>query len=154
MDSLPPSRALLPHDQRIRQSQIRDKLRGLHSTATLPVDRLYMAGELERPGWDAAHLFREDRVALVEARSRGHVRKHAADAKPRKAGFSMRQIELERALLCERQMTVECFTWALVLIGETQGEVEPEQARRTCWELRQMYEGGHGSMRWKDGRLR
>ena len=51
----------------------------------------------------------------------------------------MQPIAIERALLAQRTMTSDCFRCALILIGESDGAVEPEQARRACWELAQIY---------------
>lgn len=65
----------------------------------------------------------------------------------------MRHIEVERALLVQRAMTPERFADALVLIGEMDGEVEPDKARWTAGELCQLYSGDPRAIRWKDGRI-
>lgn len=151
---LPHDRRIDVHEQRQRAAQINAKLRELRSSVVLLCDSLYAEGELGERQWGVLHVFREDRLALLSARARGHVRKALpADARPRKpGGFSMQQIAIERALLCERRMSGDTFQWATFLIGEKSGRVEPEQARRAAWELAQIYDGKADQVRWRDGR--
>jgi hypothetical protein len=155
-DYLPPEPLIPLHERRQREQRIQGRLRMLRVSGALLVDSFYMQGQLDEPRWSAVHEFREDRTSLLQARSRGRVREHKlpADARPRKepAGFSMVSVGIQRALLCEREMTVERFDDLLVLIGETQGTVDPDKARwaaRECWLV---YTGAVGTERWKDGR--
>lgn len=142
MDSYPERPRIDVHDQRIRQRRVWESIRRLGLARELLADALYASGELEQPQWQALHLFRDDRQALLEARAKGQVRGSLPrDTRPRKPpGFSMRQVAIERALACERKMTPECFQWAQFLVNERFGHVEPHQARRTAWELRKFYD--------------
>lgn len=128
------------HDQRTRQAQIRDKLRILLLDRPLLLDLYFLGGNLNAWQWDAGHLFREARLLLVEARSRGQVRKRAADAKPRKlTGFSMLPVSLEKTLALERWLEPDYFTWCLGLIGELGVEVTVPQAQRALTALAEFY---------------
>lgn len=150
----PDVRRLDVHEQRQRAAQINAKLRELRSPTVLLADSLYMAGELGEPQWNTLHVFREDRLAFLDARSRGQVRKDLPpDARPRKAvGFSMRQTTIERALLVEREMPCDYFQYALYLAGFQSGRVEPAQAKHTAWLLAQIFDGRYRMVRWRDGR--
>lgn len=128
------------YEQRIRQARIRDKLRILRTDRPLMLDHYYLGGSLNQWQWDAGHLFREDRMAFVEARSKGQVRKRPADARPRKDdGFSMRPIGIERARRIELHMEPMWHEWALGLIGEKSIRVEVPQAQNVTIALAEYY---------------
>jgi hypothetical protein len=128
------------HDQRVRQAQIREKLRILLLDRPLLLDFYYLSGSLNPWQWDAGHLFREARLLLVESRSRGQVRKRADDGKPRKlTGFSMLPVAIERTLALERWIDPDYLDSLLGLIGEKQIRVELPQAQRSLTALAEWY---------------
>ena len=128
------------HDQRVRQAQIREKLRILLLDRPLLLDHYYLGGSLNPWQWDAGHLFREARLLLIESRARGQVRKRAPDLKPRKqAGFSMLPVSIEKTLALERWLEPDYLTWCLGLIGELQIEVTVAQAQMGTMELARYY---------------
>jgi hypothetical protein len=127
-----------------RARQVSERLRGRRMA---PGDLMFIAGEIADPGWTVLQLFRDDREALSEFGQRRRRQQHRAGGQ---RGYTMRNHEADRIKLCLEEMTPECFVWALVLIGETEGEVEPAQARTTCWQLRQLYDEGYQSVRWRD----
>lgn len=130
------------YEQRIRQARIHDKLRVLRAERPLLLDQYYLGGWLSDWQWNAGHLFREDRMAFVEARAKGQVRgKRPADARPRKDdGFSMRPIGIERARRIELHMEPMWHDWALGLIGEKMIRIEIPQAQNVTIALAEYYD--------------
>jgi len=147
-DWLPPIAPTRPridvHDQRIRERAIWDKLRHLRLDRQLPLDGFYADGALSKPQWDAGHLFRDDRIALLERRAKGRARPLNAepkDARPRKQahGFNMRPVAIERALKVERWLSPQYLEWGIALIGERFFRLEIPQAQRVASELVRFY---------------
>lgn len=141
MDSFDYAPRIDAYEQRIRQARIRDKLRILRTERPLLLDHYYLSGNLNEWQWNAGHLFREERMTLVEARSRGRARgAQPADARPRKAtGYNMQTKAIERALAIERHLPPEWFEWTLGLIGEKMIRVEIPQAQNVTVALAEFY---------------
>lgn len=142
MDSFDYAPRIDAYEQRIRQARIRDKLRALRAERPLLLDQYYLGGRLSDWQWNAGHLFREDRMAFVEARAKGQVRgKRPADARPHKDdGFSMRPIGIERARRIELHMEPMWHEWCLGLIGERMIKVEVAQAQNATIALAEFYD--------------
>jgi hypothetical protein len=114
--------------------------------SALLVDQLHQLGELSDEARRATYLFRDDWQSLVRARSKARRHKEQRQGSGRRDvdRFNMQAIAVERALKVERALTPECFAWALILIGEHEGELEANQARRACWELVEVYGRNRG----------
>jgi hypothetical protein len=152
MDAFPEPRELTLHQQRIRQSQIRDKLRSLSRHIPLPVDSFYERGEFSEQQWGDMHLFRVDQVLLTGAEASGHVRKRAPDMKSSKDGFRMpgAPMWIGRALACREKMTPAHFRVARIIVGLASGDYEWPQVVNAAWEVGQIYRGEVGTVRWRD----
>lgn len=142
MDSYDYAPRIDVHEQRIRQARVRERIRGLKLERQLLLDMYFEGGSLSHWQWTAGHLFREDRLAYLEARARGHVRKSLPDdARPRKAvGYNMQTKGIERAnQIINHRLTPQYLEWALGLIGEKMIRVEIAQAQNVTVELAEFY---------------
>jgi hypothetical protein len=131
------SHAASLQDRRIRERLVHDKLRQLRSERLLPLDAFFTAGNLNDWQWRAGHQWREDRITLLDARARGHVRKPSS--RDRNSGFSMGPVGLNCALAIERELPPEWLGWALALIGETNQPIEIAHAQRVTLALGEFY---------------
>lgn len=154
MDSPPPSRELLPHDQRIRQAQIRDKLRGLGLHIPLPIDSFYADDRFSWQQWEDMHLFRFDQVQLRRAEASGRVRKRAPDAKQQQQGFRMpgAPMWIGRALACREKITPSWYKVGLIIVGLAEGDYEWPEVVNAAWAVGQIYRREYGTVRWQDRR--
>lgn len=140
MDSFDYAPRIDAYEQRIRQARIRDKLRILRTERPLLLDQYYLGGRLNDWQWNAGHLFREDRMAFVEAKAKGQVR-DIVFGRPRKdGGFNMRPVGIERARKIELHMEPMWHDWALGLIGEKMIRVEIPQAQNVTIALAEFYD--------------
>lgn len=118
-------------ERRLRRQLIQESLRKLSLERDLPLDECYFDGRLNPWQWAAGHLFREERVAMLEAKVKGW---EIDPVTKRMKGFSMSTIGIERALRLEWKISPEYLEIARAMIGEIMAHVEVPQIQRvTAW---------------------
>lgn len=144
------------HDERIRQRDIRGRLRATRAEHERPIDRLYERGEITERAWNVAVQFSYDRRSFLEARARSATKAARQAQEPRRGrppkatGFNMAGVASDRAERISKIMSSERYSDLLVLIGEIDGEVDTDKAVWTLNELESIYEGGAATLRWED----
>ena len=124
------------HEYRIRRQLIQESLRKLAMDRELPLDEFYSEGDLNEWQWRAGHIFREERIFMLEAREKGRER----DPKTgRIRGFNMASVGIERAMRLEWHLPPQYLEWACGLIGERMICVEKMQAQRVTVALAEFY---------------
>lgn len=123
--------AISDAEKRLRRQLIQESLRKLSLEDELPLDHFYAAGRLNPWQWVAGHIFREERVAMLEAKAKGW---EIDPVTKRMKGFSMSTIGIERAMRAEWKMSPEYLEIARAMIREIMVHVELAQVQRvTAW---------------------
>lgn len=116
-------------EKRLRRQLVNELRRKLSLERELPLDAFYTLGHLHRWQWTAGHLFREERMAMLEAKAKG---RNPITGKVQR--FSMDSLGIERAMRLEWKMSPQYLEIARAMIGEIMVHIElPQVQRVTVW---------------------